>query len=42
VSRAAGGMTRCVDGSPLLYAKRRQADDCDFANPWFIADTKAS
>jgi 3'(2'), 5'-bisphosphate nucleotidase len=42
ILRAAGGMTRCVDGSPLLYAKRDQADDCDFANPFFIADTKSS
>lgn len=42
ILRAAGGMTRCVDGSPLLYAKRGQASDCDFANPWFIADTKLS
>jgi 3'(2'), 5'-bisphosphate nucleotidase len=42
ILRAAGGMTRCVDGSPLIYAKRGQADDCDFANPWFIADTKLS
>ena len=40
ILRAAGGMTRCVDGSPLTYAKRGQADDCDFANPWFIANTK--
>lgn len=39
VLRAAGGRTRLVDGGPLLYGKRGQADDADFANPWFIADS---
>jgi len=36
VLRAAGGCT-FVDGRPLAYGKRDQADDADFANPWFIA-----
>ena len=26
-----------VDGKPLVYGKRNQPDDADFANPWFIA-----
>lgn len=38
VLRAAGGRMRRPDGSPLLYGKRGQADDVDFANPWFVAD----
>ncbi|WP_027488651.1 3'(2'),5'-bisphosphate nucleotidase CysQ [Allorhizobium undicola] len=37
VLRAAGGMTLTLDGKPLLYGKRNQADDSDFANPFFIA-----
>lgn len=37
VLRAAGGMTRTLDGAPLRYGKRRQAGDADFANPYFIA-----
>lgn len=37
VLRAGGGMTNTVDGKPLVYGKRRQNDDADFANPWFIA-----
>ncbi|MBN9076860.1 MAG: 3'(2'),5'-bisphosphate nucleotidase CysQ [Rhizobiales bacterium] len=37
VLRAAGGMTFTLDGEPLLYGKRNQAEDVDFANPWFIA-----
>ncbi|MEO5757061.1 MAG: 3'(2'),5'-bisphosphate nucleotidase CysQ [Mesorhizobium sp.] len=37
VLRAAGGMTRTLDGNPLVYGKRNQADDEDFANPHFIA-----
>jgi 3'(2'), 5'-bisphosphate nucleotidase len=37
VLRAAGGMTRTLDGKPLLYGKRNQAHDADFANPNFIA-----
>jgi 3'(2'), 5'-bisphosphate nucleotidase len=38
VLRAAGGRTFTLDGKPLLYGKRNQAEDVDFANPWFIAD----
>ncbi len=37
VLRAAGGMTRTLDGQPLVYGKRNQAADVDFANPHFIA-----
>ncbi len=37
VLRAAGGMTRTLDGKPLLYGKRNQPHDADFANPNFIA-----
>jgi 3'(2'), 5'-bisphosphate nucleotidase len=37
VLRAAGGMTFTLDGKPLLYGKRNQAEDVDFANPWFVA-----
>ncbi|TIS50588.1 MAG: 3'(2'),5'-bisphosphate nucleotidase CysQ [Mesorhizobium sp.] len=37
VLRAAGGMTRTLDGEPLVYGKRNQASDTDFANPHFIA-----
>ena len=37
VLRAAGGMTRTLDGKPLIYGKRNQADDADFANPHFVA-----
>ena len=37
VLRAAGGETRTLDGKPLLYGKRNQAHDADFANPNFIA-----
>nr|WP_156542602.1 3'(2'),5'-bisphosphate nucleotidase CysQ [Agrobacterium vitis] len=37
VLRAAGGMTVGPDGAPLLYGKRDQLDDSDFANPSFIA-----
>lgn len=39
VLRAAGGRTRCVDGTPLAYGKRGRRDDADFANPHFVADT---
>ncbi|WP_431192836.1 3'(2'),5'-bisphosphate nucleotidase CysQ [Tianweitania aestuarii] len=41
ILRAAGGTTCRVDGTPLTYGKRGQAGDCDFANPFFIAETKA-
>ena len=37
VLRAAGGSVRTMDGQPLLYGKRNQSDDVDFANPWFVA-----
>ncbi|MCA1970022.1 MAG: 3'(2'),5'-bisphosphate nucleotidase CysQ [Rhizobium sp.] len=37
VLRAAGGETRCLDGTPLAYGKTEQASDTDFANPFFIA-----
>jgi 3'(2'), 5'-bisphosphate nucleotidase len=42
VLRAAGGMTRTLDGAPLAYGKRNQSDDEDFANPHFIASGKAA
>jgi 3'(2'),5'-bisphosphate nucleotidase len=37
VLRAAGGKVLDMQGRPLAYGKRRQADDSDFANPWFVA-----
>nr|WP_156630988.1 3'(2'),5'-bisphosphate nucleotidase CysQ [Agrobacterium vitis] len=37
VLRAAGGITVGPDGAPLLYGKRDQPNDSDFANPSFIA-----
>jgi 3'(2'), 5'-bisphosphate nucleotidase len=37
VLRAAGGRTLTFDGEPLLYGKRDQTNDSDFANPWFLA-----
>jgi len=37
VLRAAGGGVSTMDGAPLRYGKREQADDVDFANPWFVA-----
>lgn len=42
VLRAAGGMTRTLDGEPLAYGKRNQSDDEDFANPHFIASGKVA
>ncbi len=42
VLRAAGGMTRTLDGQPLAYGKRNQASDTDFANPHFIARGKGA
>ncbi|AZO16008.1 3'(2'),5'-bisphosphate nucleotidase [Mesorhizobium sp. M2A.F.Ca.ET.043.05.1.1] len=42
VLRAAGGMTRTLDGRPLVYGKRNQASDSDFANPHFIATGKSA
>jgi 3'(2'), 5'-bisphosphate nucleotidase len=37
VLRAAGGRVMTLDGKDLLYGKRDQAEDSDFANPWFVA-----
>jgi len=37
VLRAAGGSTETIDGADLIYGKRNQADDADFANPYFIS-----
>jgi 3'-phosphoadenosine 5'-phosphosulfate (PAPS) 3'-phosphatase len=37
VLRAAGGKVLTMDGQPLQYGKRKQKDDSDFANPWFVA-----
>ncbi|OQP85336.1 3'(2'),5'-bisphosphate nucleotidase [Rhizobium rhizosphaerae] len=37
ILRAAGGSVHALDGSLLLYGKRNQATDADFANPSFIA-----
>ncbi|MGH2339945.1 3'(2'),5'-bisphosphate nucleotidase CysQ [Segnochrobactraceae bacterium EtOH-i3] len=37
ILRAAGGRVVTLDGAPLVYGKRGQATDSDFANPWFIA-----
>ncbi len=42
VLRAAGGMTRTLDGEPLVYGKRQQSHDEDFANPHFVASGKAA
>ncbi len=37
VLRAAGGTTHTLDGAPLTYGKRNQAEDADFANPHFVS-----
>ena len=37
ILRAAGGRVLTLDGRPLAYGKRGQADDSDFANPFFVA-----
>lgn len=37
VLRAAGGRVYTMDGELLRYGKRNQADDADYANPWFVA-----
>ncbi len=37
VLRAAGGRVITLDGQALVYGKREQAHDTDFANPGFIA-----
>lgn len=40
VLRAAGGQTHTLDGEPLIYGKRNQTHDADFANPNFIAASR--
>ena len=42
VLRAAGGTTMMLDGRPLIYGKRNQPDEADFANPHFIASGGAA
>ena len=37
VLRAAGGKVTTLDGALLCYGKRNQAEDSDYANPWFVA-----
>lgn len=37
ILRAAGGAVHRLDGSAFVYGKRDQADDSDFANPFFFA-----
>lgn len=37
VLRAAGGSVTDLEGVPMRYGKRDQADDTDFANGWFVA-----
>jgi 3'(2'), 5'-bisphosphate nucleotidase len=37
VLRATGGTTKTQDGKPLVYGKKNQAFDSDFANPFFIS-----
>lgn len=37
VLRAAGGSTHTLDGAALVYGKRNQSDDTDFANPYFVS-----
>lgn len=39
VLRAAGGRVDTLDGKPLRYGKRNQANDSDFANPHFVASS---
>lgn len=42
VLRAAGGRVVTLDGNDLVYGKRQQRDDVDFANPFFLATTTPS
>ena len=42
ILRAAGGVTTTTDGKLLVYGKRNQANDVDFANPSFIATGRVS
>ena len=37
ILRAAGGRTELLNGGLLEYGKRGQQNECDFANPWFVA-----
>jgi 3'(2'), 5'-bisphosphate nucleotidase len=37
VLRAAGGKTLTLDNQPLIYGKRNQQPESDYANPFFIA-----
>lgn len=37
VLRAAGGMTRTLDGAPLRYGRHEGQGADRFANPWFVA-----
>jgi 3'(2'), 5'-bisphosphate nucleotidase len=37
VLRASGGVVTTLDAAPLVYGKRAQASDVDFANPHFVA-----
>jgi 3'(2'), 5'-bisphosphate nucleotidase len=41
ILRAAGGNTENLDGTPLVYGKRDQEHDSDFANPHFISKASA-
>jgi 3'(2'), 5'-bisphosphate nucleotidase len=38
VLRAAGGMTRTLDGEPFRYGHGTCADEAPFANPFFVAE----
>ena len=40
ILRAAGGITRTLDGGPLRYGSHTVLDDEAFANPHFIAEGK--
>lgn len=37
VLRAVEGTTTTLDGAPLIYGKRNQVGDSDFANPYFVS-----
>lgn len=41
ILRAAGGTTETLDGLALVYGKRNQPDDVDFANPFFVAKSRS-
>ena len=38
VLRAAGGMTRTLDGKPFRYGPGTAPGDAPFANPFFVAE----